>query len=94
VVEAFLKDFLGTDSILGTEIGTFKGRATKFVGKPRVLVGKIKADALKKAFGETQPDIGLGDRETDAPFMSLCKVCNYIYIKNQTLFAEHAQIVT
>jgi hypothetical protein len=49
MVEAFLKDFLGADSVLGTKIGTFKGRATRFVGKPGVLVGKNKADALKKA---------------------------------------------
>lgn len=84
MVEAFLKDFLGADLVLGTEILTYKGRATGFVRKPGVLVGKNKADALKKAFGETQPDIGLGDRETDAPFMSLCKVCNYT-IQNQRL---------
>ncbi|KAG6770280.1 hypothetical protein POTOM_025957 [Populus tomentosa] len=72
-VEAFLKDFLGADLVLGTEISTYKGRATGFVQSPGVLVGKNKADALKKAFGETQPEIGLGDRHTDAPFMALCK---------------------
>ncbi|KAG2702216.1 hypothetical protein I3760_06G080000 [Carya illinoinensis] len=73
MVKAFLKDFLGADSVLGTEIAIYKGRATGFVREPGILVGKNKADALKKAFGETQPDIGLGDRQTDAPFMSLCK---------------------
>ncbi|XP_031123640.1 glycerol-3-phosphate acyltransferase RAM2-like [Ipomoea triloba] len=73
MVEAFLKDFLGADMVLGTEISTWKGRATGLVKKPGVLVGKNKADALKKAFGETRPEIGLGDRHTDAPFMELCK---------------------
>ncbi|KAJ7974827.1 Glycerol-3-phosphate 2-o-acyltransferase 6 [Quillaja saponaria] len=73
MVEAFLKDFLGADMVLGTEIGVYKGRATGFVPRPGVLVGKNKADALKKAFGDSQPDIGLGDRHTDAPFMALCK---------------------
>jgi glycerol-3-phosphate acyltransferase len=74
MVEAFLKDFLGADLVLGTEMSTYKGRATGFVLSPGVLVGKNKADALKKAFGEAQPEIGLGDRHTDAPFMALCKV--------------------
>lgn len=76
MVEAFLKDFLGADLVLGTEIATYKGRATGFVCDPGVLVGKNKAYALNKTFGETQPEIGLGDRHTDFPFMASCKVCN------------------
>ncbi|KAG6772360.1 hypothetical protein POTOM_023765 [Populus tomentosa] len=56
-----------------SESAGIKVRATGFVQSPAVLVGKNKADALKKAFGETQPEIGLGDRHTDAPFMALCK---------------------
>lgn len=73
MVEPFLKDFLGADMVLGTEIATYKGRATGFVTKPGVLVGKNKADSLKKAFGDARPDIGLGDRQTDIPFMKICK---------------------
>uniref|UniRef100_A0A7N0TRD2 Glycerol-3-phosphate acyltransferase RAM2 n=1 Tax=Kalanchoe fedtschenkoi TaxID=63787 RepID=A0A7N0TRD2_KALFE len=73
MVEAFLKDFLGADSVMGTEIATYKGRATGFVQRPGVLVGKNKADALKKAYGDVKPDVGLGDRLTDHPFMDLCK---------------------
>ncbi|XP_049389760.1 glycerol-3-phosphate acyltransferase RAM2-like [Solanum stenotomum] len=73
MVEAFLKDFLGADLVLGTEIESYKGRATGFVKKPGVLVGKNKADALIKAFGESKPEIGLGDRHTDFPFLALCK---------------------
>nr|XP_017223270.1 PREDICTED: glycerol-3-phosphate 2-O-acyltransferase 6-like [Daucus carota subsp. sativus] len=72
MVEAFLKDFLGTKLVLGTEIGTYKGRATGFVLKPGVLVGEHKAGALKKAFGGTQPQIGLA-KHTDFPFLALCK---------------------
>ncbi|XVF84831.1 hypothetical protein PTKIN_Ptkin17bG0071300 [Pterospermum kingtungense] len=55
MVEAFLKDFLGVDMVLGTDIGTYKGGATGFVFKPSVLVGKNKVDALQKAFGQTKP---------------------------------------
>lgn len=73
LVKPFLKDYLGADIVLGTEIETYKGRATGFVRSPGVLVGKNKANALRKTFGDTQPEIGLGDRDTDIPFMTLCK---------------------
>ncbi|KAL3841015.1 hypothetical protein ACJIZ3_025606 [Penstemon smallii] len=73
MVEAFLKEFLGADLVLGTEVLTWKGRATGFVKEPGVLVGMNKANALKAAFGEKVPEIGLGDRHTDFPFMSLCE---------------------
>ncbi|KAK9090594.1 hypothetical protein Sjap_023771 [Stephania japonica] len=73
MVEAFLKEYLGVDMVVGTEIGSYKGRATGLICKPGILVGKNKADALVKVFGENTPDVGLGDRHTDFPFMSLCK---------------------
>ncbi|KAL2499995.1 Glycerol-3-phosphate 2-O-acyltransferase 6 [Abeliophyllum distichum] len=73
MVEASLKEYLGADLVIGTEIVTFKGRATGLVTSPGVLVGKNKADALQMAFGDTTPEIGLGDRKTDFPFMKLCK---------------------
>ncbi|XP_076900527.1 glycerol-3-phosphate acyltransferase RAM2-like [Bidens hawaiensis] len=73
MVEGFLKDFLGADMVLGTEIGTYKGRATGFVLNPGVLVDDQKAHALVKQFGDDRPQIGLGDRSTDFPFMKLCK---------------------
>ncbi|KAF8392391.1 hypothetical protein HHK36_022733 [Tetracentron sinense] len=73
MVEAFLRDFLGADVVIGTEIGIYKGRATGLVRRPGILLGKNKADALRKEFGETMPEIGLGDRKTDFPFMTLCQ---------------------
>ncbi|XP_044480217.1 glycerol-3-phosphate acyltransferase RAM2-like [Mangifera indica] len=74
MVEAFLKDYLGADMVIGTEIDVYKGRATGLLKSPGVLVGKNKADALKKAFRDDQmPHIGLGDRKTDHMFMKLCK---------------------
>jgi glycerol-3-phosphate acyltransferase len=84
MVEAFLKEFLGVELVLGTEIGSYKGRATGFVKKPGVLVGKNKADALQKAFGERQPEIGLGDRNTDIPFLVMCKE-GYVVPPNPTV---------
>jgi len=74
MVEPFLKEFLGADIVLGTELGTYKGRVTGLVRRPGILVGNKKAEALKKTFGDEKPHIGLGDRQTDAPFMALCKV--------------------
>ncbi|CAL5369992.1 unnamed protein product [Camellia sinensis] len=74
MVEGFLKDYLGVDMVLGTEIGSYKGRATGLVRSPGILVGTNKANALEKAFKDTSaPDIGIGDRKTDFPFMKLCK---------------------
>ncbi|KAK2400370.1 CAAX geranylgeranyltransferase alpha subunit [Trifolium repens] len=73
MVEPFLKEFLGADLVLGTEIASYKGRATGLICNPGILVGDKKAQVLKKTFGDEKPDIGLGDRVTDAPFMALCK---------------------
>jgi phosphoserine phosphatase len=73
MVEAFLKEYIGADAVLGTELVVWGGRATGLVRSPGVLVGENKADALRKAFGDVTPEIGLGDRKTDYPFMRLCR---------------------
>lgn len=74
MVEGFLKEYLGADEVIGTEIGSYKGRATGLVRRPGVLVGEKKAAAMVERLGEEAPEIGLGDRKTDHPFMLLCKV--------------------
>lgn len=83
MAEPFLKDFLGFDMVLGTEIETYKGKATGFVCPPGVLLGKHKAEAVRNALGEkVQPDIGIGRKHSDFPFMAMCKVSNRSYARN------------
>ncbi|XP_062030583.1 glycerol-3-phosphate acyltransferase RAM2 [Rosa rugosa] len=92
MVEGFLKEFLGADMVLGTEIATYRGRATGFVLNPGILVGNNKADALKKVFGSDAPDIGLGDRKTDFLFMKLCKESYVVPAKPEVEPVSHEKL--
>ncbi|KAL2230070.1 glycerol-3-phosphate 2-O-acyltransferase 6-like [Sesamum indicum] len=74
MVEPFLKNYLGVDLVLGTEISSWWGVATGFMARGGVLVGEQKAMALRKAFESSlAPEIGIGDSEADFAFMNLCK---------------------
>jgi len=75
--EPFLRDCLGADAVAGTELATWRGRATGMVRG--VLVGRRKAEALREILaadgdGGDAPDVGLGDSRSDYAFMSMCKV--------------------
>ncbi|EFJ24086.1 hypothetical protein SELMODRAFT_80614 [Selaginella moellendorffii] len=74
MVEHFATTYLGADKVIGTELQvTRSGYATGFVKSPGVLVGVNKRRALKAVFGEEVPDLGIGDRSSDYPFMAFCK---------------------
>ena len=65
---------LGGDKVLGSVLQvSWSGRAIGFVKMPGVLVGDLMKAVLVAEFDDKSPDVGLGDCETDHPFMARCK---------------------
>jgi hypothetical protein len=90
MVEPFLKEYLDVEAVMGTEIqATSGGYATGFVASSGVLVGMNKRSAVKNFFANETPDIGLGDRESDYPFMSICKVSQSLSLSSLPFFLLH-----
>ncbi|KAH7439996.1 hypothetical protein KP509_04G086700 [Ceratopteris richardii] len=86
-VEPFSREYLCAGLVLGTELEfTKSGRATGSVKSPGVLVGTNKDDVLHRQFGGKQPDVGLGDRPSDHPFMQRCKE-GYLVRKQSNIIA-------
>jgi glycerol-3-phosphate acyltransferase len=82
MVEPFARAFLGADKVVGTELEVGQnGKATGFMVKPGVLVGDHKKQAVVKELGNEVPHVGMGDRETDFDFMSICKVRLLLWLK-------------
>jgi glycerol-3-phosphate acyltransferase len=82
MVEPFARAFLGADKVVGTELEVGKnGKATGFMVKPGVLVGDHKKQAVVKELGDEVPHVGMGDRETDFDFMSICNVRLLLWLK-------------
>nr|GEV69475.1 signal peptide peptidase-lik 4 [Tanacetum cinerariifolium] len=75
MVDVFVKEWLGGDKVIGTaiEVDLRTGKATGFVKEPGVLFGELKRLAVLEEFGDHVPDIGIGDRDTDFEFMSICR---------------------
>ncbi|GAB2263707.1 hypothetical protein Droror1_Dr00025841 [Drosera rotundifolia] len=75
MVEWFVKEFLGADVVIGTELECSRNgeRFTGFVKGKGVMVGERKREAIVKEFGDELPDLGIGDRVTDHEFMAVCK---------------------
>ncbi|XP_020587599.1 glycerol-3-phosphate 2-O-acyltransferase 6-like [Phalaenopsis equestris] len=86
MVGPFLKEYLGVDEVVGTELGVYRGRVTGLVRDSGVLVGERKAEALKRVFGgELLPQtIGISHRNSDGAFMNLCKE-SYMVLHNPEL---------
>ncbi|CAA6653664.1 unnamed protein product [Spirodela intermedia] len=53
MAEVFLKDYLGADMVIGTELGSFMGRATGFVLPPGVLAGGDKEKLIRRFLGDS-----------------------------------------
>ncbi|KAK9285032.1 hypothetical protein L1049_024215 [Liquidambar formosana] len=71
MVKGFLKEYLGVDNVIGTELHTVGQYYTGLLSGSGLLV---KHRALKEFFGEKKPDIGLGSSSLhDHLFISLCK---------------------
>ncbi|MCO5608456.1 hypothetical protein L7F22_062666 [Adiantum nelumboides] len=75
MVEYFLKEHVRVNEVFGTELQvSARGLCTGLVGKNMgVLCGQGKAETVRKVFGESGPDVGVGSGLADTAFLSLCK---------------------
>lgn len=78
MVEGFLKEYLGVDRVVGTELQTVGRFFTGLVEQAGLVV---KHRAVNEVFGEKiRPDFAIGSSIHDQLFISLCKVCICLFL--------------
>ncbi|OVA04130.1 Phospholipid/glycerol acyltransferase [Macleaya cordata] len=75
MIEPFLREYLNSDFVIGTELKTVGGFCLGLVARPGLMVGVCQFEALRKILGDDKKiDIGLGNaRNVDNSFMFLCQ---------------------
>lgn len=78
LVEPFAVEYIGVDGVFGTEIEIDEhGRATGFVKS--VMNGSVKKEAVGRALGDLDIDVGVAKQKSTAHFLALCKEAYVAY---------------
>lgn len=88
MVEAFLREFLDVDYVIGTEVISFKEWCLGFVASPGMIINghHEKLKFLQQAIGDgVQIDLGLVHVLSDHPLILLCKVINSFFFFSSKL---------
>ncbi|EFJ27724.1 hypothetical protein SELMODRAFT_94909 [Selaginella moellendorffii] len=98
MVEPFLKEYLGVESVVGTELQVLSnGYCTGLIQSGSLLLsGRRKLEALKNFFETIHvscPDTGFGSSDSDYPFMSWCKVKALVFLEAYKAIQKSEEIV-
>ncbi|KAJ3676859.1 hypothetical protein LUZ60_002583 [Juncus effusus] len=84
MVEPFLREFLGVNCVIGTELRVIGRKYSGLVDSGGIMKNKGHFEALSLARGDKLIDVGLADMSEDRSFLLLCKEHHLISPQEKT----------